>query len=293
MSASTPAAHAGAAPRLMRAAVFTAVCVVLSALGHVLAACAGIALWTVAAGFLGVFALILPFAGRERSLPAVAGALAAGQLGLHALFGIGQLLQQRLVAGPEADAALIRMAARLVCGAGAGAALTPADAARIVTAAGLDPARVAAEAAGTSHLHTGLGTPGTGSFSGSGVLSGGFPGGLASAELVPSLPMLLGHLLAALATGWLLRHGDLALGRLARLSAEGATGLAEAALVRRLRGALTLVRSLLAGLPGLPASGPRRPSRTADDSSPPTTAEALQHTVIRRGPPAGVCVLAA
>ncbi|MFG2333571.1 hypothetical protein ACGFMM_28655 [Streptomyces sp. NPDC048604] len=306
MSASTPAAHTGAAPRLLRAAVFTAVCVVLSALGHALAACAGIALWTVAAGMLGVFVLILPFAGRERSLPAVAGALATGQLALHALFGLGQLAQQRLAAGAESEAALIRMAARLACGAGPSVALSPADAARIVTAAGLDPARVAAGgtvglsgsgaggwagggAGGAGHLHHGLGAIGaTGADGAAGALTG--------AELVPSLPMLLGHLLAALATGWLLRHGDLALGRLGRLgrlSAEGATGLAEAAFVRHLRAALTLVRSLLAGLPGLPASGPGGPARTADDSSPPTTAEALQHTVIRRGPPAGACVLAA
>ncbi|WP_406861940.1 hypothetical protein ABZO31_16280 [Streptomyces sp. HUAS MG47] len=288
MSASPPAAQTGAAPRLLRAAVFTAVCVVLSALGHALAACAGIALWTVAGGMLGVFVLILPFAGRERSLPAVAGALATGQLALHALFGLGQLLQQRLAAGAESDAALIRMAARLVCGAGASAALSPADAARIVTAAGLDPARVAAggTTAGAGHPHHGTGAsgaPGT----------DGLVGALTGAELVPSLPMLLGHLLAALATGWLLRHGDLALGRLGRLSAEGATGLAEAALVRHLRAALTLVQSLLAGLPALPASGPRGLARTTDDSSPPTTAEALQHTVVRRGPPAGDCVLAA
>ncbi|MBT2443507.1 hypothetical protein J7E93_26120, partial [Streptomyces sp. ISL-36] len=109
----------------------------------------------------------------------------------------------------------------------------------------------------------------------------------------PDLPMLLGHLLAALATGWLLRRGDLALGRLVRLSAHGATGLAEAALVRSLRAALTLVRALLAGLPGVPAAGPRRPPRTATDTPVPAGAEALQHTVIRRGPPAVDCVLAA
>ncbi|HEY9371120.1 hypothetical protein [Streptomyces sp.] len=289
MSASTPAAHAGAAPRFLRAAVFTAVCVVLSALGHALAACAGIALWTFAVGLVGVFVLILPFAGRERSLPAVAGALAVGQLALHALFGLGQIMQQRLTVGPEADAALIRMAARLVCGAGAAAALTPADAARIVTAAGLDPARVTAGAA-AGHVHHGV-VAGSTASGVDGVA--GVAGALSGAELVPGLPMLLGHLLAALATGWLLRRGDLALGRLMELSADGATGLAEAAFVRALRAALTLVRSLLAGLPGLPTAGPRHPARTADDASPPSAAEALQHTVIRRGPPAGSCVLAA
>ncbi|MBT2443973.1 hypothetical protein J7E93_28550, partial [Streptomyces sp. ISL-36] len=177
------------APRLLRAAVFTAVCVVLSALGHALAACAGIALWTLVAGFLGVFAITVLFAGRGRSLPVIVGALTVGQLGLHALFGLGQ--RSLAAGGPgrgglgsgglghEADEALIRMAAKLVCGAGA-AAISPADATRIITDAGLDPADAAAQAHG--HAHAAAAAP-------------------QAAGLVPDLPMLLGHLLAALATG--------------------------------------------------------------------------------------------
>ncbi|MFG3038586.1 hypothetical protein ACGFYZ_16990 [Streptomyces sp. NPDC048330] len=252
------------APRLLRAAVFTAVCVVLSALGHALAACAGIAAWTLLAGFLGVFGITVLFTGRERSLGFVVGALAGGQLGLHVLFGLGQ---RRLTLGPEADDALVRMAARLVCGAG-GAAIAPADAARIVRDAGIDPA--------SAHAHGGH------------AIAAAAP-----AELLPGLPMLLGHLLAALATGWLLRRGDRALSRLVELSAPGATELAEAALVRSLRAALRLVRALLAGLPTDPRTGPRPAVRTPGDSSPPPAAEALRNTVIRRGPPAADCVLAA
>ncbi|MET9433598.1 hypothetical protein [Streptomyces sp. NPDC006551] len=267
-------------PQLLRAAVFAAVCVVLSGLGHALAACAGIALWSVLAGFLGVFASILLFTGRERSLPFIVGALTVGQLGLHTLFGLGQRPLalgagaspgRGLGLGPDANDALVRMAAKLVCGAGA-ASLSPADASRIITDAGLDPADAGA------HLHPG------------GHLAAGAP---QSAELLPNLPMAIGHLLAALATGWLLRRGDLALRRLVQLSAQGATGLAEAALVQSLRAALALVRALLAGLPGVPVTGPLRPVRTAADDPPPQVAEALQHTVIRRGPPAAACVLAA
>ncbi|MFI8765666.1 hypothetical protein ACIGN6_12175 [Streptomyces sp. NPDC053792] len=253
------------APRLLRAAVFTAVCVVLSASGHALAACEGIALWTLVAGFLGVFGVTVLFAGRERSLGFVVGALAGGQLGLHVLFGLGQ---RQLALSSQADDALVRMAARLVCGAGT-ASLDPADAARIVTDAGLDPAMAA-------HAHMGH-TAAT-------ATAGG---------LLPSLPMLVGHLLAALATGWLLRRGDRALGRLVELSEQGATELAECALVRSLRAALHLVRTLLAGLPAAPRTGPRQTLRAPSDSSPPPAAEALQHTVIRRGPPAADCVLAA
>ncbi|MFJ5828172.1 hypothetical protein [Streptomyces sp. NPDC093089] len=250
------------APRLLRAAVFTAVCVVLSALGHALAACAGIALWTLLAGFLGVFGITVLFADRERSLGFVVTTLAGGQLGLHVLFGLGQ---RRLALGTEADDALVRMAARLVCGAGP-TSLSTADAARIVTDAGLDPAG--------PHAHTGHAAA---------------PAG----DLLPGLPMLLGHLLAALATGWLLRRGDRALRRLVELSEQGATELAECAPVRSLRAALRLVRALLAGLPTDPRTGPRPAVRTAGDSSPPPVAEALRNTVIRRGPPAADCVLAA
>ncbi|MFI8963188.1 hypothetical protein ACIGO8_13875 [Streptomyces sp. NPDC053493] len=268
------------APRLLRAAVFAAVCVVLSALGHALAACAGIALWSLVAGFLGVFGIAVLFAGRERTLPFIVGALAGGQLALHALFGLGQ---RRLVVAPHPDDSLLRLAAKLVCGGGA-SALSPADAVRIVSEAGLAPAAPAATGTGAGAHHHLAAMAGAAQTAGTS----------ATAELVPSLPMLLGHLLAALATGWLLRRGDLALGRLATLSAQGATGLAEAALVRSLRAALTLVRALLAGLPGAPATGPRDPARTPFDVPPPPVAGALQHTVIRRGPPAAArCVLAA
>ncbi|MCZ7459301.1 hypothetical protein [Streptomyces sp. WMMC940] len=270
-------APAATGPRLLRAAVFAAVCLVLSALGHVLAACATVPWWTLLAGFLTVFAVVVPFAGRARSLPAVVSALAAGQLGLHILFGLGQ---RPLTVSPSADDALIRMAAKLVCGAG-GNALSPADAHRIVAGAGIDPAAaVRADHAG----HTAAGPNAA----------------LESAGLLPSLPMVLGHLLAALVTGWLLRRGDLALFRLAELSAQGAQGagemVAEGALVRALRAALVLVCELLAGLPTAPDARPGPAGTDPGDSAPPAAA-ALQHIVIRRGPPAhrvpADCVLAA
>ncbi|MFI1868585.1 hypothetical protein [Streptomyces jumonjinensis] len=242
----------GVGTRLLRAAVFTAVCVALSATGHALAACATVPWWTLAAGFIGVFALVLPFTGRARSLPSVTVALGAGQLALHTLFGLGQQHQLRL---PQAaDDALIRMAANLVCGAGA-ADLTPGDAHRVITTAGLTPP--------PHGPHPPVPQP----------------------ELLPSLPMLLGHLLAALATGWLLRHGDLALARLIRLYARSAHEAAGAALLRSLRAALVLVRALSADPAQAPGSsaGARR---AADDPEPPGAGDALQHTVIRRGPPA-------
>ncbi|CAM5477453.1 Integral membrane protein OS=Streptomyces alboniger OX=132473 GN=CP975_17285 PE=4 SV=1 [Streptomyces alboniger] len=104
-----------------------------------------------------------------------------------------------------------------------------------------------------------------------------------SMSLLPSLPMLLGHVLTALAAGWLLRRGDMALLRLAELSAVLAHSVADGALVRSLRGALALVRALRAGLPGTPDTGPRPPHTIPHTPPGPRTAT-LQHTVIRRGP---------
>ncbi|MFG3513384.1 hypothetical protein [Streptomyces bobili] len=279
-------ARSGGALRLLRAAVFAAVCVVLAGAGHTLAACAAVPLWTLGAGFLGAVAVVVPFAGRERSLPAVAALLAGGQAVLHTLFGLGQHASPTVATTTAAasDAALVERAARLVCGAAA-AALSPAQAQKILVEARLHPAVTG----------TGTGT-GTGAAAGSGMGSMHHPadalaGTAGSAmSLLPSLPMLLGHVLAAVATGWLLRRGDSALLRLMDLSAHG---VAETACVRSLRGALALVRALLAGLPALPQSGPLVP-RTALFPSPRPSAEALQHTVIRRGPPtAAALVLAA
>ncbi|GHB25344.1 hypothetical protein [Streptomyces chryseus] len=268
---STSVARAGARSRLLRTAVFTAVCVVLSATGHAMASCATVPWWTLALGGAAVFALVAPLAGRARPMPAIAAALACGQLALHTLFGLGQ--HSPALERAATDTSLRTFAAKLVCGAGA-LPLSTAEARRVITEAGIDPASVHAaqrHVADTAHA--------------------AHPGGAeTAAALLPTLPMLLGHLLAAVATGWLLRRGEVALSRLVRLSAHG---VAEGTLVRALRAALALVRSLNAGpLPGTPAPEPRTP-RTPFVTPLRPTGQALQHTVIRRGPPAEALVLAA
>src|SRR5690606_40293406 len=101
-----------------------------------------------------------------------------------------------------------------------------------------------------------------------------------SMSLLPSLPMLLVHLLAAVATGWVLRRGDLSLLRLTGLSAHAVAGRA---LAGGLRAALALVRALLAGLPGAPEAAPR-PPRTAPPAPHVPHTPGLQPTRIRRGP---------
>ncbi|MFF4519900.1 hypothetical protein [Streptomyces bluensis] len=251
-------ARAGGDLRVLRAAVFAAVCVVLAAAGHALASCATVPLWTLGAGFAAVFAVAVPLAGRERSLPGIATLLALGQTVLHTLFGLGQHSTSTPAGAPGAmDTALVERAARLVCGATA-AAISPAQAQRILTDAGLDAhaTHSPADAAMT-----------TGS----------------SASALPTLPMLLGHVLAAVATAWVLRHGDLALLRIVRLSAD-------ATLVRSLRAALALVGALRSGLPAAPDVAPHAAYSAHEEPPAPRTA-ALQHTVIRRGPPSSAAVL--
>ncbi|MFF4642240.1 hypothetical protein [Streptomyces sp. NPDC001389] len=264
----THTTRAGAGLRTTRAAVFTAVCVVLAAAGHAVASCATVPWWALALAFAAVFAIAAPLAGRRRSLPGVAAGLAVGQLGLHTLFGLGQhgaAVAQDPAAG--SDTSLAALAAQLICG-GNSVPLSPADARRILEAAGLDPAALAASGH-MGHMHlaeASAGAPEIGLFS-------------------PA--MLLGHLLAALAAGWLLGRGDAALFRLVELSRLSA----EAGPIRPLRAALAFVRVLAAGLLGAPARGPRA-RRTASAPAVTTGRDALLHTVIRRGPPAAL-VLAA
>lgn len=241
--------------------MFSAVCVVLAGAGHAVASYEGIPLWSLGTGFLAIFAVAAPLAGRERSLPGIAALLAVGQTVLHTLFGLGQ--HGTAVEPGSVDASLVGRAARFVCGTSV-AAISPAQARRILTEAGIDPGAGASTGAGSlAHHH-----------SAEAVTAAGDP----SISALPSLTMLLGHVLAGVAAGWLLRHGDLALRRLMRLSAHGEGP------VRALRRALALVRALLAGLPGTPEAAPCVPRATQPGPPVPRTT-VLQHSVIRRGPP--------
>ena len=273
-------ARSGGELRVLRAAVFAAVCVVLAAAGHAIASCATVPLWTLGAGFLVTFLVVAPLAGRERSLPGIAALLAVGQTVLHTLFGLGQTAAGTSATGTlsASDATLVARAAHLLCGTTA-AAISPAQAQQILTDARLLPTSGSMGSTGSMSSMGSMHHPAD-------AMS---TSAASSMSLFPSLSMLLGHVLEALAAGWLLRRGDLALLRLMELSAHG---VAEGALVRSLRGALALVRALRAGLPGAPEAGPR-PRRTALFAPPAPHTTALQHSVIRRGPPAAALTLAA
>ena len=137
-----PHARSGDGLRVLRAAVFAAVCVVLAAAGHSLASCATVPWWTLGAGFAGALVVVAPLAGRERSLPGIATLLALGQTVLHVLFGLGQhgTTSMAMSSMPRtSDAALVQQAARLLCGTTA-AAISPAQAHRLLVEARLYPA---------------------------------------------------------------------------------------------------------------------------------------------------------
>lgn len=263
---SVPTARAAADLRLLRAAVFTAACVTLSAAGHMAASLATVPLWTLGLAAVAVFAVAAPLAGRERSLPGIAAGLAVGQLALHALFAMGQHPMPALSgrASGLSDQAAVALARHLTCGL-EGVRLDGSTARQLLGPGGMDLAGAA-----------GL------------VDAGGHPMGGADVPmmahcLAPSLPMLLGHLLAALGLGLLLRRGEAALWRLVRLSAPAAREVAARALVGAVRRSLALVRTLLAALGTAQEECLRAPSAYGDEHSP--RDPALQHSVIRRGPP--------
>ncbi|MGW8556201.1 hypothetical protein [Streptomyces tubercidicus] len=263
-------ARAAADLRLLRAAVFTAACVALSAAGHILGSCAAVPLWTLGVAAAAVFAVAVPLAGRERTLPGIAVGLALGQLALHALFSWGQQPMPapgRSGSGGLSDQAAISTARLMTCGLGTGR-VNGAQARRALGPEGFDAASAAGAAAPAGH---------------------GTAGGTAAADpavvhgLLPSLPMLLGHLLAALALGWLLRRGEAALWRLVRLSAPAYQATVHT-LIGAVRGALALVRALLMGLGAAHEEARRAPVSYGDDKPGPKD-PALHHSVVRRGPP--------
>ncbi|WP_101254036.1 hypothetical protein [Streptomyces barkulensis] len=291
-----PVARAAADLRLLRAAVFAAVCVTLSAAGHVFAAGQALPVWALLAGFAAVLATAVPLAGRERSLPGIAALLALGQIALHFLFSCGQA-GHTAPAGPapadsdRGEGGVIALAGRLLCNDRATAALSETEARRIVADAGLSGALPGGNAAaGAADTVAGTATD---------TVIGGAADCLRyavhSALSLLSAPMLLGHLLAALAMGWLLRRGDAALWRLVGLSAHFADGLDGlhgftgglcGLLVRALRTALRCVRALLRGLLPEDAVPVRAPRADAAGGPVPPASLLPSHSVVRRGPPA-------
>ncbi|MBL1093384.1 hypothetical protein JK360_29325 [Streptomyces sp. 9-7] len=88
--------HASPVMRILRAAVFAAVCLTLSAAGHQLAAGSAPPVWADATGFLAVLVLGYLLSARERSLLGIGGAMLTTQGGLHLAFDAAQTPARRL-----------------------------------------------------------------------------------------------------------------------------------------------------------------------------------------------------
>ncbi len=80
-----PPPHA-ARLRAARSVVFTAVCVVLAAVGHTAASHGAVPAWAMLAGFGTVLGVCHLLAGHERSLWTIMGGMLGGQFALHTLF---------------------------------------------------------------------------------------------------------------------------------------------------------------------------------------------------------------
>ncbi|MCK1794709.1 hypothetical protein MTQ01_01430 [Streptomyces sp. XM4193] len=262
-----PVVRASADLRLLRAAVFTAACVALSAAAHTVGGGTAVPLWTLGLAALVTFALAAPLAGRERTLPGIAAGLALGQLALHGLFAAGQTLSVRAPAGAGEDRRIIELARALLCNDQLAGSLTVAHARRSLSEAGLG--HLAGTASHGAHASHGPADP---------AVSDAAAPALNAVLAVATSPMLLAHLAAAVVTGVLLRRGEAALWRLVRLSALAVDEL----LLRALRDVLHWLRTLGAGL-----AGSCRPVRPAAAVGPPVPVEteALRHSLSRRGPP--------
>ncbi|MEK2479152.1 PE-PGRS family protein [Streptomyces noursei] len=265
---------AGSVSRAVRAAIFAAVCVTTTALGHGLMSVQPLPWWALVAAFGATGSAAWWLAGRERGAFVITGSTVVAQLGLHSLFGLAQASPGGTVTtvAPERQ-----WAARLLCGAyeAGPAPESQALAIRLLRQAGLDPAITHATPAmsmGGMQGMSGMADMPAMHAMGMGHM-GSMSGDVSQMQLMHSggsaIGMFLAHVLAALVCGVWLWRGEAAAFQLARsvaavlfaplllvLTVSGWTGLKRP--VRRPVGAGHVVR-----LHGV----------------------LLQHTVSRRGPP--------
>ncbi|WP_052441614.1 hypothetical protein [Streptacidiphilus anmyonensis] len=257
--------------RLLRAGVFSVVCVALAAIGHVSASGAGIAWWALGAAWAVVMLVVVPLAGCERGLPGITAVLLGAQLVLHALFCLGQSVAP--VRAADSGAGVLAAARSLLCGDAASGHLTAAMAEQIVRAAGLNPAAFGAAPSGMTAM---AGMGGT-SVHGVTAMSMGL-------MLTPS--MVAAHVLAGLVMGWLLRTGERAVWRAAGLVVRAGDRLAAAV-------PLAVFTGLLEGLavPAAPLAGsPRRRRPVWDDTWTRLSGRWVVGGLGLRGPPGTLAV---
>ncbi|KJY42879.1 hypothetical protein VR41_05855 [Streptomyces sp. NRRL B-1568] len=254
---------AGWCSRTVRAAVFAAVCVLLTALGHAVMSGAPVPWWALTSGTAATSGMSWFLANRERGLRTVASAAVTAQAVLHSWFSLGQALARPALLR---DASFARKWAwYLLSGSPSDGDFKP------VPGMGIRHQETAA----TGH------TANMGSMDGLGLMnSTGHTGHMAHAApmshhmggMSPSV-MLVTHVLAALACALWLAHGERAAFRILR------------ALGRWLATPLRPVP-----VPAAPPSRPRiRIHR--DHSHRPLRRTLLVHVITSRGPPDGIAVI--
>ncbi|MET8627619.1 hypothetical protein ABZW30_28385 [Kitasatospora sp. NPDC004669] len=242
---------------------FATVCVVLAAAGHALASGAGVPIGMVLLAWVLTCGVAVLGARRERSLSAITGGLALGQLGLHLLFHFGQMpVRARAMRDPGGRD---RMPAMPGMPGMAGMGTAGSAHSRAVAAHLAGPAGLGSHTSATAAPHVA-------------VWCHAFLLGLSPA-------MFAGHLAATLLAGWWLRRGEAAVWTLVRTTAEAASATAHA-YAARLRETVARFDAVLSGDLGRG----RRPQvawfmRTSGRWRLPSPV-LLRHCVSRRGPPA-------
>lgn len=78
--------------RVLRSAVFAAVCTAVSGLGHAMMSGTGVPVWALLYAFAGVTAMAWWATGKQRGARVILGGSVATQLALHCVFMLGQLV---------------------------------------------------------------------------------------------------------------------------------------------------------------------------------------------------------
>ncbi|MEV6021805.1 hypothetical protein [Streptomyces sp. NPDC052036] len=247
---------AGWCSRTVRAAVFAACCVLLTALGHIMMSGTAVPWWAMTAGAVATGGMAWRLADRERGPLLVASTAVATQAVLHSSFSLAQAVAHPVPSGGRSLAQ--QWLTYLLCASPSGAGSMDE-----MNSMGHDMAAV--------HSMSSMGSmPPMGSMD---HMASAAPAGAVAHDMatMSSTGMLLAHLLAALLCALWLAYGERAAFRI----------------LRAVAGWLFAPLRLLLRLP-VPPHRPRVRARRAESDRAPRLL--LTHAITSRGPPAGTAV---